>query len=502
MRRQAWIEGWVRDADGNPVSDVVISVQNEGIPGGSLYFPDETMRELRLPGVACYERLVKDEAVRTDESGEFRVGVLPMATAYTLSTWHTDFVRERETPLFATAAGAQARAEIVLRKGGTVRGRVLCNEEPWQGNVRWDDVGGAFGGRARTDAEGRYELKNVRPGDVRIYLRPRGSRRAIAEAQVTVEPDGQHEQDFAWREAMSTISGRVLNPSGQPIGDVLVIANYHGPRGGYSNFHSKTQPDGSYVIEVRADRAYDVTAGARPVSRHQSGVQAGATGIDFTLPPTGLLRLKLIDVATNTPLRAEKSSLWSIAWRESNTDAFRSMHLSDARSRVDIDGLLELSMPVGRVDLRLNFEEDGYCPEELQRLAVTADGNADPHRVEFVRGVEVAIEVAAGAELSEKERRNHLFFLLEESQLDAVAGPFPRQGGPSNHRINGINMRLDEPGLIQQMVQFDSAGRAALRGLRPGRYRVVAFPADVQFAPVSFDVPAQPRFEVSLARQR
>ena len=71
-----------------------------------------------------------------------------------------------------------------------------------------------------------------------------------------------------------------------------------------------------------------------------------------------------------------------------------------------------------------------------------------------------------------------------------VRGPFAQHGGPSNIRTNGVNVWLASPGLNERMPEFDRRGHAALRGLAPGRYRIVALPDDLTFVPAEFEVGA------------
>ncbi len=82
--------------------------------------------------------------------------------------------------------------------------------------------------------------------------------------------------------------------------------------------------------------------------------------------------------------------------------------------------------------------------------------------------------------------QDHLLFLVCEDQLSLLRGPYPKQGGPSNARINGICMWVGEPGLLDQLVYFDELGWAGVEGLKPGRYTLKAFPEDLVFEPNEF----------------
>jgi len=111
--------------------------------------------------------------------------------------------------------------------------------------------------------------------------------------------------------------------------------------------------------------------------------------------------------------------------------------------------------------------------------------------VELERGIDVTIRLRGQAAFTAEDRRNHLIFLLEESELSAVSGPYPRRGGESNRHINGINMRIQEPRLLQQMLKFNENDIARHKGLRPGRYTIRAYPDALEFAPRTFELSEQ-----------
>ena len=161
------------------------------------------------------------------------------------------------------------------------------------------------------------------------------------------------------------------------------------------------------------------------------------------------------------------------------------------RDKLDTTGLLQLQVPVGSVDVSLHLHESGYAPRVVAGLRVTKTEDPPEVPVELTRGVEIDLRIR-GEETFDEARKDHLLFLLAQSQLAQLRGPFPRQGGPSNHRINGINMWVGQPGLLKQMPNFDGGdGTAKLQGLLPGRYRLVAFPADLTFEPEEFAVGAE-----------
>ncbi|MEO6709913.1 MAG: hypothetical protein ABIP42_10065 [Planctomycetota bacterium] len=129
---------------------------------------------------------------------------------------------------------------------------------------------------------------------------------------------------------------------------------------------------------------------------------------------------------------------------------------------------------------------DGYTPKLTTGIPVTIAGNDSPIVVELARGCQVKLSLKADEDVG--RLRGHLVFVLHESQLESLRGPFPRQGGPSNSRLNGVNMWVADPGLLQQLLDVDASGLCVLGGLEPGRYTLKSFPDDFIFEPATFDL--------------
>lgn len=114
-------------------------------------------------------------------------------------------------------------------------------------------------------------------------------------------------------------------------------------------------------------------------------------------------------------------------------------------------------------------------------LAVTSE-ERERVLVELGRGVTLTLGVTGEPLFDVAVRNGQLFCLLRDDQLESVRGPYPSQGGVSNHRINGLYMRVAEPGFLNQMPGFED-GQAILRGVVPGRYWLRSFASDIRFEP-------------------
>ena len=477
--REATLTGKVTTFGGEPLAGSWLLAQQESRPFGRRDLWPELRRELGLPGKLSFD-LNRHCRARTDEEGRYRIVVVPDTGPYRVKAGHEGLVASVSRPHLLTVPGASAQVDFRLTRGGTIVGSALRNGEPWRGPVFWMRADGSFGGRTETDAKGHYELRDVAPGPIEVVVRARTSAE-FQRAALTVESNREHQQDFAWEESTSTIQGRVTSQSGEPAAGVRVRAVSFVDRA-VTSVHATTDEGGNYVIEVKPPGPFTVSLWHAGVPRKLENVAPGATGVDFLLPELGLLRLRLVEASTGQPVAAGDDDLHGVAWKPSGEEVFHA-----ARERLDSTGLIELRVPIGRVDVSFHLQNSGYAPLVAPNLLVTPEPNPSAIPIELVGGVEVVLEVEDHGAFA-KARKDHLVFLLERSQLGHLRGPFPNQAPPSNHRINGVCMRVAQPGLLNQMVYPDETGRAAFTGLRPGRYRLVAFPSNLTFTPSEFGV--------------
>ncbi|MBM4061600.1 MAG: hypothetical protein FJ265_10975 [Planctomycetes bacterium] len=476
----ATISGTVTASDKSPLAHCSLSAYEGNRPYPRNEALEELCRRFGLPGtLSTHPFGLFTEA---DAQGRYRVDVLPSAEPYTVGVTSTGYVHVTSAPQHLATPGATARVDFVLVPAATIVGTTRCNGEPWRGSVFWLRPDGAFGGRVSTDEKGDYELENVPAGTVELVLRGDGSARIVQRAQLTVAPGVENRHDFLWQETLHTITGRVTTHSGEPLPGGRVVA--FDPRPSGSMRMASTLADGTYRLEADPGGVYDVRVTHGAITPERPGVPADTASVDFVLPELGLLRLRLVDAATGQPVGSDETGSWNVGWRESAEDSFHVTQRS-----LDSTGLFQLKLPLGRVDVTFHLQEKGYAPRTVTDLPVTREPDPAPIPVEITRGVSVTLTVADAAGFA-KARAGHVLFLLEQSQLGMVRGPFPRQGGPSNMRINGICVWLEQHGLMNQMPDFDDTGRARLTGLLPGRYRLVALPGDLTFTPADFAITA------------
>ena len=476
LQRAACVEGRITDGAGVPIREANVTAGNTTSRSHPRALPEA--ERARLPGQAYDE--VPDHVALTDADGRYVLAVLPDAAPCVVSARHADHVGADAAPIVLANGGDRARVDLQLSRGAAVRGKARCNDRAWSGSVLWSVPGTkGFGGVARTADDGAFVLRSVTPGTVVLTLRE-DLGRTVQTATVQLAAGQELGHDFTWEERMSTIRGCVTWSSGTPIAGQVVRASTVGGQG-YRYYTTKTDADGNYSLECGDGDTYTVGARIGEVTR-QREAPAGAMGVDLVLPELGVLRLRLVDATTREAVRPTGQDLWSLAWREQGAPWFEG-----ARGKIDTTGLVEVRLPIGRVDVSLHLLESGYCPRIVAGLPVTGDATSPPIVIELQRGVTVELDVGGDAPFDEHVRKDHVMFLLESGQLATVRGPFPQQGGESNHRINGVNMWIESPGLMLQMPSFDERD-VKLGGLAPGCYSLRSFPDDLVFEPASFDV--------------
>jgi hypothetical protein len=287
--------------------------------------------------------------------------------------------------------------------------------------------------------------------------------------------------DIEWQGHDASIAGRVTTANGTPLpyGASVQVLDVEG-------VHMAgvvVGATGAYRIELPSGSVYSVVALAGPVQRRRDGVRPNATGVDFVVPEAVGLRLRLVDAATQRSPSFRDVGGIEVSWRESGAAQFLSTH-----GEVDSTGLIRCPVAAGRIDLALDLQQHGYRPWRGFGIEVPRPDPTDEVRVELARGVELRLAVVGMSAFTPAMRSGHALFVLGDSQLSSVRGPFPEPGRSGIMRIDGLGMWLAEPGLRTQMPRFDAAGRATVTGLVPGRYRLVSFPDDLVFEPTAFAV--------------
>jgi hypothetical protein len=221
-----------------------------------------------------------------------------------------------------------AEQEITLAKGETQRVVQLVPGATVRGTVRWDDGRPAAGVHvfeynvlARTQADGRYELANMRPGLVslraaaamdlgdRKFQQQYGTDRPD-EVTVEVRAGEVHDKvDLVLARRSNHISGLVVGPDRVPVPYARVGLAHDDPQSSWTAEHAGTGvldntaatysgADGTFTIESVSEGKYAVWADADelPVGRTRH-VAAGSEQVTVELPAAAVIEGDVKDEA-------------------------------------------------------------------------------------------------------------------------------------------------------------------------------------------------------------
>jgi len=474
----AFIDVRIESPDGSPIEGVATGLRNEAILFGEPEVPGDVREIHRLTGAARDHAPPGDES---DANGHVLRSVVPLETPYTLKTYGKGYAPSSSEPVLVSQPGDRVGVVIVCQLAAIVEGLVERNGEPRpyvQIEARRSD--GSFLSRGYSDEDGRYRIDRLEAGEVQLTVEDSGD--PPQQATLTVEGGQEYVQDFVWTEIEAPIRGVVLRADGSPARDVLVFARSEVKDTGDS---TRTADDGGFELAVTPGHVYEVTA--RDVqSRSVEGVAPGAEDVEIVLPLMGTLAIQLVDADTRQPVRAERShgfGRW-LNWRKPGEELFRPTH----RAAVDVEGIAELTLPVGDAELSIHLEREGYAARRVTLPVATVE-DPTPVPVLLQHTPTVQLRLRADPPRDEVRPDGCLLFALADSERSLLRGPFPEQGGPSNHRINGVNMWMEDFGMMERLLRVDAEGLVELRGLPSGRYTLLAFGDDVRFDPPTFDLP-------------
>ncbi|HEX4954921.1 MAG TPA: carboxypeptidase regulatory-like domain-containing protein [Thermoanaerobaculia bacterium] len=503
---EAVVSGRVVDRSGLPVAGARVGYRlSRGLPG----LTQGTPRPIR----ALLPRF-------TDEEGRFRFGELPSGARISVWVEHDDYLsattEDVEVPL------PDSPLEVVLEPAARLLGRVVAaGGEPIAGaEVEVDPVSPLppelrrsrpwRAARARTDEEGRFEVKKLAGGPYRVAA---SARSYLPASPRTIEvPAGSKVEGFDLVLSKGAVlEGQVLDEAGQPVLGAWVsqVRELSGEliRDGGTGVDGA----GRYRLEGIAPGHQQLAAGAEGWLSVEKSVEVTETGgrLDFTLRRGATVRGRVIDAEGVPVPRA------NVVLEEQAGGPFLAMIQSGREGSFSIGGV-----PPGRYVIAAqregyrapagptSVEVGGQAVEDLE--LVLDRGGAIVGAVTGVEPAEtVGLRVAAfdgkGPRASaavDARGRFRLEGLAPGSyQVQAVPGAQNLSGSAAVELAEGaleasVTLPL-APGLslsgqllwgtapVERMhlalegeagrasTMTDEKGRFALRGLKPGRYRMV-----------------------------
>jgi hypothetical protein len=245
---------------------------------------------------------MQDGETRTDEKGAFLVDDL-IGVPHRIVVEAPGFALAATEPFSVGPDEIRDNVEIVLNPAPAIRGTVtdenlvpvagavITLELPQYADV-WFPPGFDLGQKAQrtfiTDETGRYRIEVPYAGKLQARV-DHPEFVLLDGVEVAIKDlEGEVTRDFRLKQAF-TISGRVLGPGGRGEGDA-VVRGWKTPGGGEQPLQAKAAADGSYSLTRLEAGLYRLNAtkpDARLTSAFRDEVPAGATGIDFSLVPTG-----------------------------------------------------------------------------------------------------------------------------------------------------------------------------------------------------------------------
>ncbi len=249
----------------------------------------------------------------------------------------------------------------------------------------------------------------------------------------------------------TTISGRVTHEDGLPARDVQIAVH---AESGEGSWELRSNADGSYSVNVpEGDEVYEVWLYDANQAFGRQDVPAGASGVDFVIQRAATLYLRCIDHDTG-----DLASRLDLHWRGRGQQWLSPINHA-SQETLGAEVWQRIQLPEGPVDLwvldgRRGSSREGllYRPVVVEDLLLRSQA---PERVV------VELERGLTAHIVMDPRDNWLprgskVYLVEE----------------------GLEL-ADQPSWIQETrrVVFEVDGSrsvAMVRGLAPGRYRLVA----------------------------
>lgn len=273
-----YFEGRVVDHRGRPSAGAEVRVNISGSPR-----PDWIAQKVgwQLPSDTSFVRFAPTETARVDHDGWYRLGPLvPFAEVEWVEV--TDRVtgqRLRHGPHRLKEPGQDMRLDLSFPGlAGALEGKVTLNGEPLRARIAWRQSGGF--GTAISEKDGGFRVEGIPPGHTVIEVslfRPRLTR----SFDVVIGAGATTRRDLAVEVDTSSVSGKVTDYEGRPLGGVPVQASSTDPD---HLAGCRTGPDGRFRIgfHPRAT-SLKVVAGSPRQAVTKFDVAPGSEGLEFVL---------------------------------------------------------------------------------------------------------------------------------------------------------------------------------------------------------------------------
>jgi len=342
----ATVEGTVRDQDGAPIPSAWISVDRASKGVLSEGFREPMPIHLR-------DSEHESGGSMTDESGQFRLSGLPVATVVLRAQTQRTGALIQSTQSFDLADGSLVRWDPVLGAGPTIAGHAVdADGAPLVG---WKVTGhaprgsGAIPVSAATDDNGRFRLESLGDGPYRIRLFP--PHQSMWAAELLGVLPGTDDLELIARVTdtpSTTVTGRVVAPDGSPLRGVDVESRSPG-RG--TVVRDETDDDGHFDIGLLPPGAHRIRIdpkGDAPVLSITVELAVDVTHDlgDIVIAPAGALEIVVANPGSDRiDLNVLDSSGQRVALEADGASTFRCIALPPGHYRLFVDSQRHATNP-------------------------------------------------------------------------------------------------------------------------------------------------------------
>jgi len=495
------VRGVVRDTARKPIGGVQVHCK---LRPSSEPMALSTLNRFDVPGEATFR--IGQEMPRvayTSQDGGYELAVLPTAKQHLLRAAKAGYAKVDKS-FKGTGLGEDVLLDFTLAYGARVVVTATYNGKPWTGRVLWrhvpgsEEVSSSWHGLFPMTASGVCELEDVGPGQIEVAAREKRSGQIVATTSLEVTPGGSHTCALNWQVDLGPLHGTVTTADGEPADSVRVVAAsmVNGPLASQPvrrHYSAKTDAGGRFTIEVARDLRYWLSSSVGDGLAQARDVVVGST-THLVIPKYGELRILVRDRVTKEPLGNGRPSFAPLTYRASGGTQF-----TKAGVGLDRNGRADLELPVGSVDLRLDFHGQGYVSRVVRDVPVTETRNTKDYVIELDRGLSVDFRLKQPVTAADASA--HTVFFLHESELHDVLPVSDDSGGPDVFWLNGKQFQMSHRSLSHRCVWLNRRKIPTITGLKPGRYFMRAFPDDLVIAPSSFVVEKDAVFDMEV-RQR
>jgi protocatechuate 3,4-dioxygenase beta subunit len=367
------------------------------------------------------------EPVRADAAGNFLFEHL-RAGRYRVSAESPS----GKTPVKEVVLTENQRLDGLLLTvaGGTaVRGTVSGLPQGSLGGLRVSGSARDFNDQTTTDESGRFLLRDVPPGSLRIVVTTAMmSGRTVSKSFEVPEGATELPVEIVF-EGSSRLAGRVTRAE-RPLAGVFVNASPEPPSAAGARASAQTDEDGRYALEGLTDGRFQVFVGGQGVSYRKSFDVSGDTAGDIELPAVSVSGV-VTDAATGEPV--EGAALRAQTGAEASMMMSRQA-LTDSRGYYSLEDL-------DAGPYKISARKDGYQAKEQSFTVGTASS-------------ELNLALTRGAGLPIRATDGQTGLPLRGLTVSAFAGPAAAFTGS---------------------VSLDSDGKGEISSLAPGTYTLHVF---------------------------